>query len=126
MRLHHASTVCLSVAGALVSGVLLANAVTEQSFQLRFDSATLVVTATASSTETDSSKSEYSVLKVDSVLKGDAPSIIRVLTKGSISEFDPRCCAVGSRYLLLLQRVEGGYYVTVNGQFGAYLLSTKR
>src|SRR5690242_18178026 len=126
MPLGPAATGCFGLGGALLSGALWANAVTEQPFQLRFDNATLVVIAVASSTETDSNKSEYSVLKIDSVLKGSAPPTIRVLTKGSIAEFDPQCCTVGSRYLLLLQRVAGGYYVTVNGPFGAYLLRSKR
>ena len=126
MRLLYVSAVSFGFIGALLSVAARANAVTEQPFQTRVDVATLVVIATASSTEGGAGHVQYSVLKIDSVLKGSAPPTIRLVTTRFVAELNPLCCVVGSRYLLFLESTKDGSYVTVNGPFGAYLLGSKQ
>lgn len=59
-------------------------------------------------------------LKILSVLKGTPPVDIAVLFDGPIAEADPLCCKVGHDYLLFLKKLNGVFYVSADGPFGAY------
>jgi hypothetical protein len=124
MCTHRAERVSLILALASFAGLSGANDVREQPFQQRFKSADLVIVAVA--TSNNSEQRTYATLQVESVLKGQAEGIIKLLVKGDIVEFNPECCAAGARYLLLLNSAQPGYFVAVNGRFGVYRLDSTK
>jgi hypothetical protein len=59
-------------------------------------------------------------VRLDSVLKGVAGRMIRIVYRGEISEGDPLCCAVGGRYFMMLAHSDGDLYTSVDGPYGIF------
>ena len=57
---------------------------------------------------------EYAIIRVNKIIKGNAPREIIFVTRGFMQATDPDCCIVGEQYLVFMKR---GYPVfdTING-----------
>lgn len=63
-------------------------------------------------------------VKITTVLKGHSEETIHLVYRTGIAELDPICCEAGKTYFLLLRRISGSLYETVNGPYGAVDVGT--
>lgn len=61
-------------------------------------------------------------IAVDSVLKGDVTSPLRIYTRTGVSEQSLECCEYGKDYILFLVETPQGTYAGANGPYSAILL----
>ncbi|MGO9487195.1 MAG: hypothetical protein ACLPX9_21905 [Rhodomicrobium sp.] len=127
MRLTHACMAALFLCSS-AAGWALANFVEEYSLEKKVQLSDIVVIGKAVSTNNRVSADtlfEYSVVRVEKVLKGDPPESFDFLSRSGISELDPNCCETGNVYLFFLQRLKNGKYWSVNGPYGVYLIGER-
>ena len=65
---------------------------------------------------------EYSLAKIELVLKGSVSGHVRVVSRSLFSELNPDCCDVGKRYLFFVKTQPDGSYLSANGRYGIYEL----
>jgi hypothetical protein len=115
--------VCALIAGALsftITGSAGAVGVNEMSFQQQVDKADAVIIATPTGAGEHYGSGGVSLTRMTvlRVLKGDNHTkSIDFVTRGSITELDPRCCKRGRTYLLLLLRGNRNVFEVVNGHY---------
>jgi hypothetical protein len=99
-----------------------ANAIEEMSLEAKVQASDIVVLARVESTVARCArKSSCANLHVLHWLKGEREDKdVVVLFNGDLAEDNPLCCEMGKSYLLFLRHVGDGYYVSVNGMYGAY------
>jgi len=124
MRRQYKSTVLSMI---LLSSVWLingahANAIEEMSLEAKTHASDIVIMARVESTVAKCArKSSCANLHVLHWLKGERKDKdVVVLFNGDLAEDNPLCCETGKSYLLFLRYVGEGYYVSVNGMYGAY------
>lgn len=65
----------------------------------------------------------YAVAEIEQVLKGSVRGgVIKLITEGLTPEFNPRCCAIGGRYLVF---VRNGYLVLESDDLGGDVFVAK-
>lgn len=110
----------------LLSGVSAANSmIKEQSFQDNVALSDIVVVGQVIGDPRElvaGAASRFVTVEVSLTLKGTAAKRIEFMAETGISEMNPRCCEKGRSYLLLLDDVGEGRYMSVNGPFGARML----
>ena len=103
---------------------LLANQVPRFSLEKQARLSDLVVVGRVESTRDEDvggGAFEFARVRVETVLKGKPPDQLDVMSKGTIEEFDPHCCAVGMVYVFFLAKQKGsGKFESVNGPYGIY------
>ena len=99
-----------------------ANAIEEMSLEAKVHGSDVVVMARVESTVAKCARrSSCANLHVLHWLKGKGKDKdVVVLFNGDMAEDNPLCCEAGKTYLLFLRGVGEGYYVSVNGMYGAY------
>lgn len=66
---------------------------------------------------------KFANIRVENSIKGKAKnSIIRFALSTGISELNPNCCALNSRYLIYARKGADSLYFSTNGPFGTYLI----
>lgn len=112
----------LTVAIALPLMPASANQYREISLGAKVANSDMVIIGQVVSTSISDCLSLFScaTVKINTQLKGNEVSTVKVLFHGPIAEEDPICCKVGATYVFFLKHARGGYYVSVNGPYGIY------
>lgn len=100
---------------------VVANIVVEPTFEEKWRQSQLVVIGTVSAIEQGGPRGAGSTatITVRTVLKGQASETIVVSTYHPIEEHNPRCCALGSTYIMFLRGPgTANRFVSVRGSFG--------
>jgi hypothetical protein len=98
-----------------------ANITIEPTFQEKWDQSQLIVIGTVTALDPGGLRGDGSTatVSVRNVLKGQAGQSIIVATSSRIEELNPRCCSLGSTYILFLRGPgNDGVFVSVRGAFG--------
>ena len=116
----------LTATSLLCSSIVMANQVKEFSLERKVDESDTVFIGRVVSIKTESVNgipgNEYSLVHIQSSLKGRASGTVSLLSKGDIAESDPQCCEVGANYLFFLTNIKDDVYESTNGPFGVYKL----
>jgi hypothetical protein len=60
------------------------------------------------------------MVRIDTLLKGNAESSVALIYGTGMYENDPLCCEKGATYLFFLQRNRRGLFTSINGPRGVY------
>lgn len=122
-RQYKNAVLCTILLGAAwLMNVAHANAIEEMSLEAKAHASDIVIMARVESTVAKCArKSSCANMHVLHWLKGErSDKDVVVLFNGDLAEDNPLCCEKGKSYLLFLRYVGEGYYVSVNGMYGAY------
>jgi hypothetical protein len=111
------------VALLLVSATAFSDVLVEKSFDEKVREASVVLIGTVERLPARNPYPEWAEVQVESVLKGTAPSTIRVRSHGMTAE-DSFRMTVGCRYLFLLYTGKD-MYVSVNGRHAVISVNCK-
>jgi hypothetical protein len=100
----------------------------EQAFEEQVQKADAVIVGVAGRQRIMIAKSQFGAdvelqtteIAVVKVLKGGiASKSITLVTRGDVSDLDPKCCRIGAKYIFALRRGQHDMYEVYNGRFSA-------